>query len=266
LTMINGFCEATGWRNKTCLKYWMAIRGVINPGGKKKVGVYPCSGADVLAFLLTTDAETGYFIDCIAFTDREKGNSVPPAVDRSYYWKHKEAGGNLGGGFSWTVLLQSTGDLAIPLRWELEALGAEDVSIVRIGEGVHRIDFGWSYPGDDYKKTRSIVFFSEVDTRFPLEYPERLKTLLANGIDFYVEKAAKDHYAQYNAPLDWSGRWQQFNSYTVFNPGGIIITTQMPEDSNGFDLIDDGVLREFERNGAKFGVWPAILLKAGAIT
>ena len=139
-------------------------------------------------------------------------------------------------------------------------MGAEDISIVRIEEGVHRIDFRWAYWGNDEEKARSIVFFSGVDTRFPLKYPERLKALLANGIDFYVEKAAKDHYAQYNAPLDWSDRWRQFNSYAVFNSGGIIITTQMPGGLDGLDLIENGVLEEFERSGAKFGVWPAILL------
>ncbi len=263
MTMIDSFYEATGWRNRIHLDYWMAIHSVINPGGGKKVGVYPCSGADALAFFLTTDAETGYFIDCIAFFDRETGNSLPPAVDRTCYWEHKEAGGNLGGGFSWTILLQSTGNLAIPLRWELEAMGAENISIVRVEEDVHIIDFRWAYPGDDDKRARSIVFFSGVDARFPLKYPERLKAFLANGIDLYIEKAAKDHFARYNAPLDWDDRWQQFNSYTVFNSDGIIITTQVPEDSNGFDLIEDSILTDLERNGAKFGVWPAVLLKAG---
>jgi hypothetical protein len=259
--MIDKFCGVTGWQNRIHLEYWMAIRNVINPTADKTIGVYPCCGADALAFFLITDAEIGYFVDGIAFGSEGQEASLQSVASWDYYWMHKSLGGDLGGGFSWTSVLESIGFLRGPLYWELEAIGAENIVITRLEANVHQIDFEWAYWGEDEIRHRRIVFFSQVDTRFPEKYPDLLKTLLSNGVDFYMEKAAKDQYAQYNAPLDWGKRWEQFNSYAKFNSANVIITTQLPEnDAEGFNIIGDDMLKTFERNGAKFGVWPAILL------
>jgi len=239
----------------------MAIRNVINPTADKTIGFYPCSGADALAFFLTTDAQTAYFVDGIAFNSEDQGGSLQSPVNPDFYWEHKALGGNLGGGFCWTSLLEATQYLIIPLRWELEAMGAEDISIAKIEDNMHQIDFEWAYWGEDEIRHRRIVFFSQVDTRFPEKYPDKLKSFLSDGVDFYMEKAAKDQYAQYNAPLDWGRRGEQFNSYAKFNSANVIITTQIPEDDvEEFRPIDDEILKTFERNGGKFGVWTAVLL------
>ena len=90
---------------------------------------------------------------------------------------------------------------------------------------------------------------------------------MSSGVDFYMEKAAKDQYAQYNAPLDWSQRWDQFNEYARFNRSSVIITTQVPENgAEGFSLIENAGIKAFERKGAKFGVWTAVLYKRAATT
>jgi hypothetical protein len=261
LWTIDKFCDVTGWQNRIHLEYWMAIRNVINPTADKTIGFYPCCGADALAFFLITDAEIAYFVDGIAFSSEDQGKSLQSAIKRDYYWRHKDVGGDLGGGFSWTSMLEATRYLIIPLRWELEAMGAEDISITNIEANVYRIDFEWAYWGGNETRHRSIVFFSGVDTRFPEKYPQRLKSFLSDGVDFYMEKAAKDQYAQYNAPLDWGQRWDQFSSYVRFNPASVIITTQVPDNGvDDFTMIEDESLKSFERNGAKFGVWTAVLL------
>jgi len=262
LWTIDKFCDVTGWQNRIHLEYWMAIRNVINHSADKTIGFYPCCGADALAFFLATDAETAYFVDGIAFGSGEVAADFNGPISQDYYWMHKAVGGSLGGGFSWTSLLENTRYLRIPLRWELMAMGVENTVITQLDENVHRVDFDWAYWGGDEIRHRRIMFFSGVDTRFPEKYPDTLKSLLSNGVDFYMEKAAKDQYAQYNAPLDWGQRWDQFSSYARFTPAGVIITTQISEnDGEGFRVIENEVLKALERNGAKFGVWTAVLLE-----
>jgi len=260
--MIDRFCDSTGWQNKIHLEYWMAIRNVINPTADKTIGFYPCCGGDTLAFFLTTDAETAYFVDGIAFGSVEQASTLQSVANRDYYWMHKSIGGDLGGGFSWTIVLEAIGFLRVPLRWELEAMGAENISIEQIEDKLHHIDFDWAYWGENKIRHRRIVFFSDVDTRFPEKYPDRLKSHLSNGVDFYMEKAAKDQYAQYNAPLDWSKRWDQLGSFTKFNSASVIITTQIPDNRiKECRMIEVDDLKAFEGNGAKFGVWTVVLLQ-----
>ncbi|MFC1905895.1 hypothetical protein ACFLWJ_00235 [Chloroflexota bacterium] len=258
---IDKFFNLTEWKNRIHLVYWMAIHNIINPTADKTIGVYPCCGADALVFFLTTDVETAYFVDSMAFGHEEQMTGMHTSVSPEFYWEHKALGGNLGGGFSWTSLLEATRYLIIPLHWELEAMGAKNVLIAQIEENVHQIDFDWAYWGEEQTRHRRIMFFSKVDTRFPGQYPDRLKSLLSGGVDLYMEKAAKDQYAQYNAPLDWGKRWDQFRTFTKFNLASVIITTQIPEDGvSEFKLIEDDTLKEHERNGAKFGVWTAALM------
>ena len=260
--MIDKFCDVTGWQDRIHLEYWMAICGVINPTADMKVGFYPCCGADAVAYFLATDAETGYFVDGIAFGTEDQEASLQSVASWDYYWMHKSIGGDLGGGFSWTSVLEAIGFLRGPLYWELEAMGAEDIVITQLDANEHQVDFNWAYWGEDRKRHRRIVFFGRVDTRFPEKYPDRLKLRLSNGVDFYMEKAAKDQYAQYNAPLDWGKRWDQFSSFTKFNPASVIITTQIPDNGvEGLSLIENDTLKEYEHNGAKFGVWTAVLLE-----
>ncbi|MFC1979168.1 hypothetical protein ACFLVP_04190 [Chloroflexota bacterium] len=240
----------------------MAIRDIINPTADKKIGFYPCCGADALAFFLITNAETGYFVDRITFGSAEQEASLQSVANWDYYWKHKSIGGDLGGGFTWTSVLEAIGFLRGPLYWELEGLGAEDIVIRLLEENLHQVDFDWAYWGEEQKRHRRIYYFGGVDTRFPERYPERLISFLFNGIDFYMEKAAKDHYAQYNAPLDWDQRWDQFNSFTRFNRESVVITTQIPDKIvKSLKMIEDNALKAFERNGARFGVWTAVLLE-----
>jgi len=91
--MIDRFCDSTGWQNKIHLEYWMAIRNVINPTADKTIGFYPCCGGDTLAFFLTTDAETAYFVDGIAFGSVEQASTLQSVANRDYYWMHKSIGG-----------------------------------------------------------------------------------------------------------------------------------------------------------------------------
>ena len=261
---IEEFCEKTGWVDKRHLEYWMAIREVINPSGEREVGVYLCSGADALTFFLVTDVKVAYFVDGLRFgfehqLDDARFNSE---VDEAKYWLHTSLGGGLGGGFTWTSVLAATKLLRVPLCWELEAMGAEGVVIEEIESNVHQIDFDWIHWGKGDVRHRRILFFGQVDARNPGQYPEMLKDLLKEGVDVYLEKAACDPFARYNAPLDGGSRWYEFCSFTKLNPDSILVTTRYPEAGiGGFKEIKSNDLHRLEESGAKFGVYTAILFK-----
>lgn len=259
---IDEFCKKTGWAEKCHLEYWMAIRKIINPSGDKKVGVQPCSGADALSFFLITDAKLAYFIDGLRFGSEEQSRNArfKPDITEEEYWLHTSFGGGMGGGFTWSSVLAATKLLRTPLCWELAAMRATEITIEEIEGNVHQIDFDWEYWGEKEAKHRRILFFSHTDTRNPRQYPQRLKDLLKEGVDFYFEKAARDSFALYNAPFDGDSRWREFTSIAKFNPGSILVASHRPETGiEGFEEINSDYLHLLEKRGAKFGVWTALL-------
>lgn len=260
---VDRFCQKTGWLGKQHLVYWMTICQTVNKSGEKAIGVYPCSGADVLAFFLSTDAEVAYFIDTLSLDNaKQKAGGIYPEIKEIDYWVHKSTGGGLGGGFTWSSVLGATGGLEIPLRWELKAIGADNIEITEIKKNIHIIDFQWRYWGSRKSKSRKIYFFTNIDTRFPRQYPEMLKGLLKRGVDIYFEKAARDSYSQYNAPFDGGERWNEFTSFTSFNTGSIIISSRCPEQGiTGFEKIKSDSMYLLQDTGSKFGVWTALLFR-----
>ena len=253
------FCEKTGWKKdyKYTLEYWMAIRRVINPLGYKEVGEQPCSGADALGFFLVTDAKLGIFVDSLPFGSEEESKQARFKLDitEDDYWSLKSSLGGWVTGFTPSFVVAATKFLRISLRWELEAMGAEAIMIREIERNLHQIDFEWKYWGEERSKHRRILFFSYTDAQDTKNYPQRLRDLLREGIDFYFEKASFGTEGYYTGCFDGGSRWEQFTSITNLKPDSILIVDHHPGNKiEAFEEIKSDYLLPLEEKGATFGV------------
>jgi starch synthase len=130
----------------------LAIKGY----GTDRV-VYPMSGSDISTALLMSDAETLEFYDVIPFVSDMKDEEAE--LFRISYLSEKTATG-----YSSSELLRAIGSLKKPMLWELEYIGASDITCesgnAALGEDplAYYIRFLWSYDGKSPAKRRTVIF------------------------------------------------------------------------------------------------------------
>jgi hypothetical protein len=236
------------------MDYYKAIKDLVNPRGDRRVGLYMGSGGDASSFFLCTDASVGIFGDRLPFDSNDldrftKGESERPEGTRpkndrlkDEYWKKKNKLGFSDGIF----LRKEIGGVRAPLLWELEAIGAKNISIKQLDGNVYEIDFNWA------GKRRKIIFFAE--TEFPLRetYHQRFKDLLENKVDFYFKKASRISFRPFS--MD---EWKEV--VTSLKPDGIVISdrdilAKLPDEmAKGFEEEEKESLNTLEDEGARFG-------------
>ena len=181
------------------VKYYLALRAMVNPRARKFVVAYGGAGADISGLWLSTNFTKAYFINERRMSvDRLRcyqQSHEPIQRDDEYYrnkwWKGWAAGDS---------------DLAIEfyVMQELRAMGAakESIKIQEQGSGDQtRVRLTFKLPGD--KRHREIIF---VYAHLPA-IPAYLQKELEGKLDAYFQKAAKElpkHYSKYlTAVIKW---------------------------------------------------------------
>jgi hydroxymethylpyrimidine pyrophosphatase-like HAD family hydrolase len=178
----------------------MAVKRKVNPDNRPLIGLYGASGADISNFLLSTNAEVGYFVDS-AYSRNIEDELISSVEDVVFkYVLDKYANGY--GSVNFIEYIAFDAIIA-----ELESIGVSESDIERIKlqkkefqdkKGNITIEFDWAYPGCESK--RRTIHLVATNISNPAAYPEDLKSILDNGIDFYYQRASLSlprHYGTY---------------------------------------------------------------------
>jgi selenocysteine lyase/cysteine desulfurase/tetratricopeptide (TPR) repeat protein len=171
----------------------MAVKNVVNPDNKLLVGVYGGSGADVSNFLLSTNAEVGYFVDSGYGPDNaEKFETVAD--------KYKDSKRRLGYAHVGNIRYRYFEAIIA----ELEAIGVSQADIESIkakkqiyidSDGNAVIEFDWAYPGEEPKRRK--IYLVKANIADVSTYPEFLNEVLSGGIDLYYQRAGMEIASEY---------------------------------------------------------------------
>jgi len=174
--------------------YCVAHKMLINPDSKPFTGVYGAAGPDLTTPLLMFDPSEVIAVDL----RRVVATKFAHHMRR---WKRTIPGGSAASSSSrisdrcglnyWReeVFIKYAEELIVT---ELKMLGV-DKNKVRYGlnrDNDIEIEFPWAYPGNK-PRMRKFTYIAR-DITEPSAYPESLKRLLAQGVDFYYQKCALD--------------------------------------------------------------------------
>ncbi|MBI3313796.1 MAG: DMT family transporter, partial [Candidatus Omnitrophica bacterium] len=187
--------------------YAMEARKKINPRPKKnQIAVYGGSDADISKYLLTINADTGYFVDRWGVSEDDIREALK---DWDNIEQHSEAGGVEGiGGYSvrkWMTAKRQNGfggsgglynDNEVPyakeIVVELKTMGAHSVTVGSVqtdNDKTPYVEFLWSLTGLPQDERLYRIHFVTANLKLPEKYPEILKNLQSK-VDFYFQSAA----------------------------------------------------------------------------
>jgi SAM-dependent methyltransferase/anti-sigma regulatory factor (Ser/Thr protein kinase) len=226
----------------------MAIKQVVNPQNKPIVALYGGAGFDISSFLLSLNAQEGYFVS------EQYGIT---AGDLAFFFKDwrkytaalspdsREAWFGVGRRYVGAKFLHgSTSDAEwrgnahrelLILSNELLGLGV-DLSRVRVDsyQGHPRIRFPWRYVGSS--QMEYAITFVEGDITLPEAYPKLIDQLLERGIDCYFQRASGTIPWAYTEPENFV-----LHLYRAMRPGGFFVTSDYAGKS-AVTMDDEGLV------------------------
>jgi L-aspartate oxidase len=170
-------------------EYLRYIRSKVNPEGEGKTLFYLGSGPDIMYAYLSSDADTYVFADQRELLPESGKVSEKPEAMKNEYLKSK-----VRDSYSTLGFLDVLVYMWIPMKWELEALGATDITgpvVSAEWSGQKRKAYEITFTLDG--RERKILYFEMKDARKARNYPPRLLTYLkTQGIDIFMNKAFED--------------------------------------------------------------------------
>ncbi|MBM3200921.1 MAG: hypothetical protein FJZ56_00765 [Chlamydiae bacterium] len=195
--------------------YFRSLCNIVNQEHQPKQVLYGCSGADIASVLLATDATEITMVDVTDITIdsmKEAWNdclhNFKEVVSRLQESSFIPVFSNRMGGSSILSpdFTQFMPDLALRFFFVLiRGLRADNISIDE-EDGAIKVSFDWSYNKLRFAEKR-VVQFIKADITKPDEYPDRLKSILENGIDIFFMKGATitpRHYDKFIPDIDKS--------------------------------------------------------------
>ncbi|MFH1782765.1 MAG: hypothetical protein ABH848_04020 [Candidatus Omnitrophota bacterium] len=165
----------------------MEIARTLNPKGEDLVGGYSGSEGGVATYFLSTNAKGGILIDIQPF--KGKNPELPPYW-AEYYNEKNHNDDSIFGGVSMELGRFGYNREAF-IRHELREMGAKEVRIQKIEDGIYRIDFKWAYKGGK-PKDRFVIYIEEDIRNFIADkdnkYTELVKDAAGGKLDFLMVK------------------------------------------------------------------------------
>ncbi|MFH1191154.1 MAG: hypothetical protein V1670_03050, partial [Candidatus Omnitrophota bacterium] len=162
-------------------RYLGLIRKEVNSRGNKKTALYIGSGGDISTARGATGGEKFIFVDALRFEPAENLSEQEWAIKKEDYFRDKAKG------WSSSKTLHFDIDCAkFPILWELERLGAENITI-NFNKELLSNEISFNLPGEE--EVTKIVYF-RVHQAYSIEnYTKTLLWEIKKGIDFCIIKA-----------------------------------------------------------------------------
>ncbi|MFH1846136.1 MAG: helix-turn-helix domain-containing protein [Candidatus Omnitrophota bacterium] len=171
----------------------MAVKEIINLENKLLTAVYGGAGADISNFLLSTNAQKGYFIsqyknfwsELSAQDLKECFESLSAEAYIKKYCSKWYSKSKYHDGYGTAAFIWTNWQIIAALALELKAIGV-DLSTVKVikEKGCPAIQFKWNYSGAEEKEYK--IIFVNADITRPEEYQDILKD---EKIDIYYQRA-----------------------------------------------------------------------------
>lgn len=207
-----------GFTNPLRSVQFEAIRRVVNPDNEPgKIGIYLAAASDILGFLMTTDADEGYFVDIATVHEEEFAKYLTDAgwesLDENKDERLKKyAEDKLKGGYISTKKIWVE-DIEKCILFELKKMGLSREAInISKAHGIVSVSFKWAYNGHA-SRLRTIHFYTADITT-------------ADGTSLCAELEGKVNTILLKAGLNLPYCYEKFlNRYakTLIN-GGFLVT------------------------------------------
>jgi ubiquinone/menaquinone biosynthesis C-methylase UbiE len=161
--------------NKRTLDHLLKISRLVD--GRKLV--YPGSMADISSAAYATNCDEYILIDREPFY---RPDIMPAGFKVEAEWIQRYFNEKFRNGYA---IYGDVPYIELPLREELERMGAQNIVAHGESEGFYRVDFFWRHPFDTQAKPRQVLF-CQCDLRYP---KTELLEEMRKGFDVYFVKA-----------------------------------------------------------------------------
>ncbi|MFC1809060.1 hypothetical protein ACFL3D_02915 [Candidatus Omnitrophota bacterium] len=195
--------------NPVYAAYLFSIYRSINKKWPTRKGLYAGSGADLSSFLLSTNADEGYFVDISEFEPEEFMVSLDEwdtieTTDLAAKYKYEKYDWSFG------VSAEPEDDDNYPhaaekFVLELKLLGVPQESIeletLSDGQKVYKLSFDWAYPYEDVKKREIYLIHGNITDPENITHPRSFSPTLAQLLGVPYHPRAMDRFRKNRMPF-----------------------------------------------------------------